>query len=118
MEDRARKAGMAPGPPAIPESLRAHVIKHSPINSNYNNSSDLNPFLSKDILVLSGAADKLVPWAHSKPFVEALVVGEKGRKRVVLQEGAGHQLTPEMHVEAATFVWEWLLKAGADGSRL
>ncbi|KAG8880977.1 hypothetical protein FRB97_000301 [Tulasnella sp. 331] len=117
MEERAKEAGMAPGPPVIPKHLQAYITKHSPTSSGYDIPSELNPFFNKDILVLSGAADNLVPWSHCKPFVDALVVGEKGRKRVVLQTGAGHELTPEMIAEAAEFVWQWIVEAPADESK-
>ncbi|KAG9011100.1 hypothetical protein FRB94_009243 [Tulasnella sp. JGI-2019a] len=118
MEERARKTGMTTGPPVIPDSLRSYIVKHSPTSSSYNTASKLNPFLDKEVLVLSGASDRLVPWSHSEPFIDALVVGDKGRKKVVLQEGAGHELTADMHIEAATFAWEWIAKKSASTPRL
>jgi len=68
-----------------------------------------NPFLNKRILVLSGAADKLVPWSASETFVNNLKVGS-GIKKVVLEDGAGHEVTAKMVEEASAFVWDWLLE--------
>jgi len=117
MEGRAKASGIPLTAPYLPDSLRTYIKQHSPTATSYDTTSTTNnPFLKKDILVLSGAVDKLVPWECSRPFVEALVVGEYATKRVVLQEGAGHEVTPEMQTHAADFVWRWL--SNADGSRL
>lgn len=110
MEARAKAVGIPFGPPTMPESLRAYITRHSPTSSAYSATSEANPFLGKHVLVLSGGADRLVPYSFSQPFVDALTVGEKGVKHVVVQEGAGHEVTPQMHVEASEFVRQWLLK--------
>ncbi|KAG8908495.1 hypothetical protein FRB99_005853 [Tulasnella sp. 403] len=111
MEDRARRLALDPSPPLIPQSLRAYVERNDPVSIVFDGAEHCNPLISKRILVLSGAADKLVPWVFSEPFVNRLVVGEKGRKRVVLQEGAGHELTKEMVSEASGFVRQWIAAA-------
>jgi hypothetical protein len=59
-------------------------------------------------LVLLGKEDKTVPWVASAEFVEGLEVGEGGIKRVVVEEGAGHEWTKGMQKEADGFVREWL----------
>ncbi|EJD48964.1 hypothetical protein AURDEDRAFT_112703 [Auricularia subglabra TFB-10046 SS5] len=81
--------------PRYPDSLRAFV--EAP-------RGGLNPYAGKRILVLSGADDQLVPWVASKGHVEALDVGPKGAKRVVVVEGAGHEVTESMLRDAAAFV--------------
>lgn len=129
------------GPPAFPHSLVAHVTKTSPTpmslspspssnapGSNIHSSDTpwtynptdatdrlVNPFIGKKVLVLSGGADPLVPWSASQTFVDALQVGENGRKEVFLQDGVGHECTSEMVERLARFVWEEAL-SGLRGS--
>ncbi|KIO26309.1 hypothetical protein M407DRAFT_243771 [Tulasnella calospora MUT 4182] len=108
MEARAIKNGIATGPPIFPESLRKYIVEHDPVSVPYKEESSSNPFVGKHILVSSGGADELVPWEFSKEFVEGLVVGKEGVKRVFLQDGIGHSTTPEMMEGAAKFVASWL----------
>jgi predicted esterase len=77
-----------------------------------SSSKDVNPFVDKRILVLSGGADKLVPWEASKDFVDALYVDGRrgGIKQVFVQDGAGHEVTEEMTSRLAEFVWEFGLR--------
>jgi pimeloyl-ACP methyl ester carboxylesterase len=85
-------------------------------------------FGGKAILNLAGGKDKLVPYANSEPFLKFLkraVDPEDGwwregglhfEDRVFA--GAGHELTPEMAVEAVRFIGDVLegkIKTQADG---
>ncbi|KAG0700574.1 hypothetical protein DFH29DRAFT_1054643 [Suillus ampliporus] len=98
-----------------PSSLRTTQTRSEPtwmrmipLRFPYRAKDQSNPFLGRKILVLSGAKDTTVPWVASAEFVENLEVGEGGIKRVVLEEGAGHECTPHMQREAGAFVKEWL----------
>ncbi|KAI0029763.1 Alpha/Beta hydrolase protein [Vararia minispora EC-137] len=106
MQLRADKQGVSLGPPYMPASLRATVHASDPPHASYRAADRSNPYFGKKILVLSGADDVLVPWSASRAFVDALVVGEHGRKEVMLLEGVGHQYTEAMKWEAFRFVWE------------
>jgi len=88
----------------FPESLLALVRKEGPPSTPYLSEDSSNPFFGKKILVLSGAADPLVPWAASEAFVDRLVVGPKGIKKVVVQPDTGHACTPEMVGEIVEFL--------------
>jgi len=111
MEHRARDCSIQLIPPLFPHHLRAYVARHDPVSVPHTKESKTNPFLGKYILVLSGAADVLVPWECSRPFVDALNVGASGVKQIIVLDGIGHQLTPEMHTHTATFVLRWLMRA-------
>ncbi|KAF3927754.1 hypothetical protein ABW21_db0208415 [Orbilia brochopaga] len=64
----------------------------------------------KKVLVLSGGADKLVPYECSKPFLDLLK--DKGQGildiRDVVYEGVGHECTEPMIQELVAFVAEFL----------
>lgn len=109
MENRAQQRSLSANAPYFPETLREFITKHDPASAPHTGISDGNPFLGKHVLVLSGAADPLVPWIYSQKFVDELEVGETGSKRVFVQEGARHEVTPEMRAEAASFVWQWII---------
>lgn len=117
------------GPPAFPPTLLSHIARTSPTPPQSSSSSNIpkstgddnhplaydptnatdhlvNPFIGKKVLVLSGAADPLVPWSASQTFVDALQVGQNGRKEVFLQDGAKHECTSEMVERLARFIWE------------
>ncbi|KAG7450969.1 uncharacterized protein BT62DRAFT_984275 [Guyanagaster necrorhizus] len=88
----------------LPDSLLVLIQRSDPASTAYRSSDSSNPFLGKKILVLSGADDSLVPWSASEPFVNGLVVGEKGVKRVFVQEGVRHKCSPEMVQQLVEFV--------------
>ncbi|KAH8981585.1 Alpha/Beta hydrolase protein [Lactarius hatsudake] len=100
MEQRAEKLGIPRTAPYFPESLRALVGVYDPV------APPPGAFAGKRILVLSGADDPLVPWSVSRAFVEALDVGPRGKKEVVVQPGAKHEYTDEMREELFRFFWE------------
>ncbi|EGE02553.1 hypothetical protein TEQG_01587 [Trichophyton equinum CBS 127.97] len=79
----------------------------------------------KKILVLSGGADKLVPYARGEPFLTWLkkAIGPEGwcaEGKISLEdiifEGVGHQVTPPMRDEAVKFIGD-CLAAGQDSSK-
>ncbi|KAJ9604118.1 hypothetical protein H2200_011641 [Cladophialophora chaetospira] len=81
-------------------------------------------FGNKRILNLSGGADKLVPYAHSKPFVDWLkTVSKKGEwfegGGLVLEDivfdGVGHEVPSTMVTEMVRFVKESLEDERASG---
>jgi hypothetical protein len=100
MEQRAEKLGIPRTAPFFPESLRALVRAYDPV------VAPPGAFSGKRILALVGADDMLVPWSVSRAFVEALDVGERGKKKVVVQPGVRHEYTPEMREELFQFFWE------------
>jgi len=115
MSKRAIDHGLHVGPPTFPDSLVQWVKSTDPASSTADitsSSKELNPFVDKRILVLSGGADMLVPWEASKDFVDALYVDHNrgGVKQVFVQDGAGHECTEEMASKLAEFVWEFGLR--------
>jgi len=99
-ERRAEKLGIPRTAPYFPESLRALVRAYDPV------VAPPGTFAGKRILALVGADDTLVPWSASRAFVEALDVGERGKKRVVVLSGVKHEYTDEMREELFRFFWE------------
>jgi hypothetical protein len=65
------------------------------------------------VLVLAGADDKLVPWETSRRSVEALDVGQGGRKVVTVVPGVKHEFTDGMREEMFQFFWDEALIRGA-----
>lgn len=111
MRGRAMKQSIPITPPYFPQGLIELVNRKDPVAKAFDRADDSNPFLGKKILVLSGAVDKLVPWEASRNFVERLEVGPKGVKKVIVQEGVGHECTEEMLEEVSRFVAEEYLRA-------
>ncbi|KAG1847600.1 Alpha/Beta hydrolase protein [Suillus subluteus] len=109
---RAQASGIPFSPPYFPTSFKTYIETYDPAQLAYRAKDASNPFFGKKILVLSGKDDKLVPWVASAEFVEGLEVGDGGVKRVVVEEGAGHECTNGMRKEAGLFVRKWLSGAG------
>jgi len=64
-----------------------------------------NPFSGRQIQVLSGKEDKLVPWEASREFVEEkLDVGAKGVKEVQVYDGVGHECCDDMVEDMTSFI--------------
>lgn len=55
-------------------------------------------------------ADPLVPWDASKKFVEELVVGQKGVKKVFVQPNTGHTCSMKMVEEMIEFLQLYILR--------
>ena len=111
MEQRAEKLGIPRTAPYFPESLRALVRTYDTV------VAPPGTFVGKRILVLGGADDTLVPWSTSRAFVEALDVGEHGKKRVVVQPGVKHEFPDEMREEVFRFFWEEALVIRRQGTK-
>ncbi|KAH9057891.1 Alpha/Beta hydrolase protein [Lactarius vividus] len=99
LEQGADRLGIPRTAPYFPESLRALVAAYSPT------AAPPGAFVGKRILVLSGADDTIVPWSASRAFVEALDVGPRGKKEVMVLPGK-HGCTDEMRDEMFRFFWE------------
>ncbi|KAG0700565.1 Alpha/Beta hydrolase protein [Suillus ampliporus] len=108
MSQRAAFAGVPFEPPYFPDSLKTYVDANDPANLPYRAKDRSNPYLGRKILVLAGEMDPLVPWETVSEFAENLEVGEEGMKRIVVEDGAGHEPTPKMQQEAGMFVKKWL----------
>ncbi|GLB40650.1 hypothetical protein LshimejAT787_0805210 [Lyophyllum shimeji] len=98
---RARQVGVPLEARYFPKSLKDTIERLDP---PFLIRDGENPFVGKRILVLSGEADKLVPWDASKEFVETLDVGREGVKKVSLHSGVGHEWTEAMVKEMAEFI--------------
>lgn len=132
--DTALRGDDPTGPPAFPRLLVEHIKRTSPTpaappaaghsvdstpvyDPTHQTDKLANPFIGKNVLVLSGGADPLVPWSASQKFVDALQVGESGSKEVFVQDGKGHECTPEMVERLSAFVWEKALYSRRPESR-
>ncbi|KAG2338000.1 hypothetical protein BDR05DRAFT_894343 [Suillus weaverae] len=113
ISQRAASSRIPFSPPYFPTSFQKYIKTHDPAQLAYRAKDASNPFLGKKVLVLSGKDERTVPWVASAEFVEGLEVGEGGVKRVVVEEGAGHEYTSGMRREAGLSVREWLSGAGA-----
>ena len=111
MEQRAEKHGVPRSAPYFPESLRALVRAYDPT------AAPRGAFAGKRILALAGADDSLVPWSASRAFVEALYVGERGKKKTLVLPGVKHEYTDEMREELFRFFWEEALVIRQGGTR-
>lgn len=110
MTGRAEEWGKTPfaGSKYLPKSIVKFIEEFDPAKRPFTAKDSSNPFIGKKILVLSGAADELVPWYVSESFFEGLEVGIHGSKRVVVEEGVGHRCSEKMVVELVNFVVELL----------
>jgi len=109
--DRAKRNKVPLDDPGhFPESFKSLAARTSPASVAYiDTDPSKNPFIGRKILVMSGKDDALVPWDASEEFVGALEVGEDGVKEVMVQEGTGHECTPEMVNKLAGFLLEKVL---------
>lgn len=97
MKHRATKSELEFKPPYMPQSLLHLLERLDPDSASYTSTdSSINPYLDKKILVLHGEKDELVPWDCCKAFVEGLQVGEKGEKKVFIEQDKGHETTSLM----------------------
>ncbi|KAK6523734.1 hypothetical protein TWF281_001706 [Arthrobotrys megalospora] len=74
----------------------------------------------KKVLVLSGGADKLVPYNCSKPFLDLLKSEGQGLVDVsdIVYDGIGHDCTEEMVAELVVFVTDFLAAGTESKSKL
>lgn len=111
MEGRARYLGIPRTPPYFPLSLRELVRVNDTV------PAPVPAFAGKRLLVLAGGDDRLVPWEASRAFVEALDVGQTGRKVVMVVPGVKHELTDDMRELMFAFFCEEALIRGAAAPR-
>jgi predicted esterase len=67
----------------------------------------LDVISKKDMLILKGDEDKLVPWEASEEFVGKL---PKDKAEVVGYPGVGHAFTDTMLEKSAGWIVEWCAK--------
>ncbi|TFK40093.1 Alpha/Beta hydrolase protein [Crucibulum laeve] len=108
IEERAQRSKIPNTPPYFPVSFLALVKQSDPLSTPYDIPDESNPFWGKNILVLSGEADRLVPWSASEEFVKKLQVGP-GMKKISVHKDVGHECTEQMVEEMATFIKEVVL---------
>ncbi|KAJ7650575.1 Alpha/Beta hydrolase protein [Roridomyces roridus] len=101
MKSRAETQGVSVAPPQFPDTLLALIRADSEALDRGE------AFQGKNLLVLSGGKDPVVPWAASEAFVEKVDVGN-GVKKVVVYEDAVHEMTPGMVQEAVNFITQRL----------
>lgn len=85
-------------------ATRDYIIKNDPI-SRHSNPGKSNPFMNKHVLAVAGAQDAMMPLLPTRQFINRIDVGPLGSKRLIIQEGVGHQCTREMLIHLAEFVW-------------
>ncbi|CEL55339.1 hypothetical protein RSOLAG1IB_01349 [Rhizoctonia solani AG-1 IB] len=90
-------------------ATRNHILKNDPVLCR-RSSLRPDPFVNKHILALAGAQDRMVPFVGTRQFLDRINVGPFGTKRLIIQQGVGHQCTREMVVEMAEFVWSVALR--------
>ncbi|KAK6513939.1 hypothetical protein TWF506_008369 [Arthrobotrys conoides] len=105
------------GSPDYPKTLDSTVRRTDPVGiimrdrSQTESSRLIKERLGgKKILSLSGAADKLVPYDCSKPFLDLLKAEGQGLIDIkdIAYDGIGHDCTEQMIVELVTFVTDFL----------
>jgi dienelactone hydrolase len=104
IRNRAGKCGLAIAAPHVPPTLLELVEKTSAEAVPWSSLDPKNSFLTKKILIIAGGRDQLVPWSDSADFVQALVVGDAGIKKVYIHPDVGHKFTPQMLEETAQFI--------------
>jgi acetyl esterase/lipase len=105
MEYRLEKCGLPVSAEYLPEPFRRLVDRNSP-GSYFRRTGDVPDALkTKDILILSGQDDNLVPWSASEPFVTKLQEGSPS-VQVKLYPGVKHEFAPEMRTDFRN----WFLK--------
>ncbi|CAE6470724.1 unnamed protein product [Rhizoctonia solani] len=83
---------------------RNYILKNDPVSCR-RNSLRPDPFMNKHILALAGAQDGMIPFTATRQFLDRINVGPIGTKRLIIQQGVGHQCTREMVIEMAELVW-------------
>ncbi|OZJ02745.1 hypothetical protein BZG36_04665 [Bifiguratus adelaidae] len=78
-------------------------------------STHVSRFVGKQLCVLSGGADTLVPWSCNEAFIEALRQAgmsehgdDDGYLRVVVYDGVGHEVKQPMIDEAVKAIERWM----------
>ncbi|KAG9128386.1 hypothetical protein FRC07_014800 [Ceratobasidium sp. 392] len=110
--DIATQRSSSPGVPLVSSymssSIRNYIIKNDPV-SRKRSPSQQTSFMNKHVLALAGAQDGMIPLLATRAFLDRIDVGPAGTKRLVIQQGVGHQCTREMVREMAKLVWKVVL---------
>jgi predicted esterase len=90
MEYRLEESNLPNAPPHMPRSF-VQLLQRTDPGSHFRRTGEIPASLKiKQILVLSGEADKLVPWSASAPFISQLQK-ESDKIEVQVYEGTGHE---------------------------
>ncbi|CAE6528987.1 unnamed protein product [Rhizoctonia solani] len=90
-------------------ATRNYILKNDTV-SHHRNSLRPDPFMNKHILALAGAQDGMIPFLATRRFLDRINVGPLGTKRLIIQQGVGHQCTRDMVVEMVEVVWNVALR--------
>ncbi|KAI5452029.1 hypothetical protein NCC49_001325 [Naganishia albida] len=110
--------------PAFPDTLRKLVEKDDPCAVDYRSRDPVvNPYIGKQILILGGKEDELVPPKFGEKMYKEMYMGPEGVKEMVVQEGVGHRLSSQMIERVGEWLWRYGVRddaseAGPGSSRL
>lgn len=103
--------------PAFPDSLRKLVEKEDPCAADYRSRDpSVNPYIGKQILILGGKDDDLVPPKFGEKMFAEMYVGPEGAKEMVVQEGVGHRLSSQMIERVGEWLWRYGVRDGSHGA--
>lgn len=92
----------------VGEHQQRHMLLPDPFLALVDKLDPKEAILSrKDILILKGDNDKLVPWSASEAFVSRL---PDQCKEVVGYPAVGHSFTETMRQKAAQWIVSWIEK--------
>jgi pimeloyl-ACP methyl ester carboxylesterase len=104
--------------PAFPASLAQLVTKDDPCAADYRSHDPaVNPYIGKQILILGGGEDRLVPPKFGEKMFRDMYVGSEGAKEMIVQDGIGHAMSPEMLERVGEWLWKYGVNDGAAGSQ-
>jgi hypothetical protein len=102
--------------PAWPPSFAELIAKGDPCAVDYTSHDPaINPYINKQILILGGGDDKLVPPRFGQKMYDEMYVGETGAKDMIIQDGVGHDTSSEMIERVGEWIWKYGL-SGAEPS--
>jgi len=105
MEYRLKKSGLPVEPPYLPPSF-LRILERDDPGTIFRQTKEIPASLKrKNILVLSGKEDALVPWTASNTFITALQEQSQSIE-VKVYPDVGHEFAPIMVKDFHT----WLLK--------
>ena len=107
MEYRLGKAGYSVEPPYLPKSFRRILERDDPGSILRSTKAMPEPLRRKQILVLSGGDDPLVPSNASKAFISVLQE-QSNDIQVKTYPGVGHDYTPIMRKDFIQWIKQLL----------
>lgn len=87
---------------------REYIIKNDPVSRRLSPARP-NPYMNKHVLAIAAAQDGMMPLLPTRQFLDRIDVGSVGTKKLIIQEGVGHQCTRRMVIQMAEFVWALVL---------